>query len=112
MYCQMIRVISSPSISTTGLTTFIFAMTRGTLAARNADRNRWEKRKEPCAEGPPPTRRRRRYTTGGAAEKAAPCHSGAERSEDPGIHNHGRVTLASSLSDTFIFVIMDSGLAG
>src|SRR6516225_6997545 len=40
MYCQMIRVISSPSISTTGLTTFIFAMTRKTLAARNGGKKR------------------------------------------------------------------------
>jgi hypothetical protein len=29
MYCQMIRVISSPSSSTTGLVTLIFAMTEG-----------------------------------------------------------------------------------
>src|SRR5258705_11132074 len=29
MYCQMIRVISSPSSSTTGLDTLIFAMTEG-----------------------------------------------------------------------------------
>src|SRR6202012_2500961 len=29
MYCQMIRVISSPSSSTTGLVTLIFAMGRG-----------------------------------------------------------------------------------
>jgi hypothetical protein len=29
MYCQMIRVISSPSSSTTGLVTLIFAMEIG-----------------------------------------------------------------------------------
>jgi hypothetical protein len=39
MDCQMIRVISSPSISTTGLATLIFAMEKGTLAVRNG----WEK---------------------------------------------------------------------
>src|SRR5580693_5029320 len=47
MCCQMIRVISSPSISTTGLTTLIFAMERGTLAARNG----WESDGKPCAAG-------------------------------------------------------------
>src|ERR1700733_12123848 len=47
MYCQMIRVISSPSISATGLTTLIFAMERGTLAARNG----WESDGKRCAAG-------------------------------------------------------------
>src|SRR3954471_2113279 len=32
MYCQMIRVISSPSSSTTGLVTLIFAMTEGAFS--------------------------------------------------------------------------------
>jgi hypothetical protein len=31
MYCQMIRVISSPSSSTTGLVTLIFAMGKRAL---------------------------------------------------------------------------------
>src|SRR6476661_801388 len=62
--------------------------------------------------GGPPARRRRRYSTGAAAEKAAPCHSGAERGAEPAIHNHGGETLASRPSGTFIFVIMHSGLAG
>jgi hypothetical protein len=35
MYCQMIRVISSPSSSTTGLVTLIFAMTEGAFSSEN-----------------------------------------------------------------------------
>src|ERR1700722_18729842 len=67
MDCQMIRVISSPSISTTGLTTLIFAMEKGTLAARNG----WEKRQEQCVAGEETTVPARRYSTGIAAEKVA-----------------------------------------
>jgi hypothetical protein len=37
MYCQMIRVISSPSSSTTGLVTLIFAMTEGAFLGNRAD---------------------------------------------------------------------------
>src|SRR5436190_11810946 len=37
MYCQMIRVISSPSSSTTGLVTLIFAMTEGAFLENRAD---------------------------------------------------------------------------
>src|SRR5262245_33537540 len=37
MYCQMIRVISSPSSSTTGLVTLIFAMTEGAFFRKTAD---------------------------------------------------------------------------
>src|SRR3981081_3519250 len=37
MYCQMIRVISSPSSSTTGLVTLIFAMTEGAFLETRAD---------------------------------------------------------------------------
>src|SRR6185312_12502405 len=37
MYCQMIRVISSPSSSTTGLVTLIFAMTEGAFFSKTAD---------------------------------------------------------------------------
>ena len=36
MYCQMIRVISSPSSSTTGLVTLIFAMTEGPFSENRA----------------------------------------------------------------------------
>src|SRR5712671_6210524 len=36
MYCQMIRVISSPSSSTTGLVTLIFAMTEGAFLENRA----------------------------------------------------------------------------
>jgi hypothetical protein len=38
MYCQMIRVISSPSSSTTGLVTLIFAMTEGAFLENRAFR--------------------------------------------------------------------------
>src|SRR6187401_3870881 len=42
MYCQMIRVISSPSSSTTGLVTLIFAMTdRAFLEQRVSGRMGW-----------------------------------------------------------------------
>jgi hypothetical protein len=36
MYCQMIRVISSPSSSTTGLVTLIFAMMEGAFFSENS----------------------------------------------------------------------------
>jgi hypothetical protein len=36
MYCQMIRVISSPSSSTTGLVTLIFAMMEGAFSRKTA----------------------------------------------------------------------------
>jgi hypothetical protein len=39
MSCQMIRVISSPSISTTGFFTLIFAIVDGPLRGRNWGRN-------------------------------------------------------------------------
>ena len=41
MYCQMIRVISSPSSSTTGLVTLIFAMTEGAFSENRAFGGGW-----------------------------------------------------------------------
>src|SRR5271155_894841 len=68
MYCQMIRVISSPSISTTGLATLIFAMAIRTFAARNG----WENgRDDARLRKSAPTARRRRYSIRAAAEKGA-----------------------------------------
>ena len=42
MYCQMIRVISSPSSSTTGLVTLIFAMTEGAFLENRAFSGGWD----------------------------------------------------------------------
>src|SRR6185295_18947898 len=42
MYCQMIRVISSPSSSTTGLVTLIFAMTEGAFLENRALGGGWD----------------------------------------------------------------------
>src|SRR6188472_3654101 len=49
MYCQMIRVISSPSSSTTGLVTLIFAMTEGAFLEKRADRAEWSDYRRPIA---------------------------------------------------------------
>src|SRR5476649_2785408 len=47
MYCQMIRVISSPSSSTTGLVTLIFAMEIGPFWT-SAFREGWNARSDDC----------------------------------------------------------------
>src|SRR5256885_1931968 len=50
MYCQMIRVISSPSSSTTGLVTLIFAMTEGAFFRKAARLRRgWSDYTRPIA---------------------------------------------------------------
>src|SRR5215207_9877733 len=56
MYCQMIRVISSPSSSTTGLVTLIFAMTEGAFLENRAFRAGWSDYTGPIA---PQTGRRK-----------------------------------------------------
>src|SRR5438105_4806362 len=49
MYCQMIRVISSPSSSTTGLVTLIFAMTEGAFSESCAVEAGWSDYTRPIA---------------------------------------------------------------
>ena len=67
-------------------------------------------------------RRPRRAPQGRQADRAAGCrrgrggvirccHSGAERSEEPGIHNHRRVGGGTDIRH-FTYVVMDSGPAG
>jgi hypothetical protein len=91
MYCQMIRVISSPSISTTGLTTLIFAMDKGTLAARNG----WEKRRKRAQPVGNPLRWRRGYSTRIAAEKVALVIAGPRQTGDCKPVAKASVTAAS-----------------
>jgi hypothetical protein len=40
------------------------------------------------------------------------CHSGAERSEEPGIHSHSHPGVMIAGRETSPLVAMDSGLAG
>src|SRR5579872_4879232 len=73
MYCQMIRVISSPSSSTTGLVTLIFAMEKRALLEVCLKLRGPNARKARTAADLPP-----RYSTAGLGAKAIHrCHSGA-----------------------------------
>src|SRR5581483_8406542 len=65
----MIRVISSPSSSTTGLATLIF----GIAICDLCDTEGRERRERQRVQEKPPAHRRRRYSTGATAEKAEVC---------------------------------------
>src|SRR3954469_7089647 len=72
MYCQMIRVISSPSISTTGFFTLIFAILRGhLLRAGIGNGRRTDEKFGAHALKTPPSQPRRLYSIDFPAVKGA-----------------------------------------
>src|SRR5919206_5291390 len=67
MKCQMIRVISSPSSSTTGFSTLIFAMIRALVLVGAPGRARRAEARDSCR----PATARGRYSTGPGGAEAA-----------------------------------------